>query len=73
MAYSQQHNEKCFNHNMRAEEERNAKGKCHTMILMKRAKLLQELAELDTLVSNAAKHFACAPIDCCNFLFYMYL
>lgn len=54
MTKLRQHHEKFFNH-IKAKEQQNAKERSHTMILMKRAKLLQDLKELDALVSNVSK------------------
>ncbi|XP_030586572.1 uncharacterized protein LOC115781198 isoform X5 [Archocentrus centrarchus] len=47
-----QHHEKCLKRHRMAEEEHNAKEKHYTMILMKRAKLAQELAKLDALLKS---------------------
>lgn len=52
MAKLRKHHEECFNRQKIAEEQRNAKERQHTTILLKRAQLAQKLAELDALVSN---------------------
>lgn len=58
MAKYRQHHEECFNRYKIAEEERNAKERQHTINLLKRAQLVQQLAQLDTLVSNILEHLA---------------
>lgn len=40
------------------QDEQNAEEKYYTMILMKRAKLAQELTELDAVVSNVLGYLA---------------
>lgn len=42
------------------QDEQNAEEKYYTMILMKRAKLAQELTELDAVVSNVLGYLASA-------------
>ncbi|XP_074530856.1 uncharacterized protein LOC141793879 [Halichoeres trimaculatus] len=52
MAKLRKHHEECFNQHKIAEEQRNAKERQHTAILLKRARLAQELAELDALLTS---------------------
>ncbi|XP_036932014.1 uncharacterized protein LOC119017757 isoform X5 [Acanthopagrus latus] len=52
MAKYRQHHEECFNRHKIAEEERNARERQHTMNLLKRAQLVQQLAQLDTLLTS---------------------
>lgn len=47
MAKLRKHHEECFNRHKIAEEQRNAEERRHTAILLKRAQLARELAELD--------------------------
>lgn len=72
MAKLRQHHEECFNHHKIAEEERNAKERQHTMNLLKRAQLVQQLAQLDTLVSNILEHLAEITL-CAQPLFIMFI
>lgn len=52
MAKLRKHHNECLSRHKISEEERSAKERQQTMYLLKRAQLLQELAKLDTLVSN---------------------
>ncbi|XP_059192255.1 uncharacterized protein LOC131974118 [Centropristis striata] len=52
MAKLRRHHEECFNRHKIAEEQRNAKDRQHTTILLKRARQAQKPAELDALLTS---------------------
>ncbi|XP_030000946.1 uncharacterized protein LOC115426858 [Sphaeramia orbicularis] len=52
MAKLRKHHEESFNRHKIAEEQRNAEERRHTAILLKRARLARELAELDALLTS---------------------